>query len=270
MLSTNAKAVTRVQHPLKIRAATVQKIRQLSPHIVSVTLAGESLRDFASASFDDHVKLMLPPGPGLALTLPATGPSGPVFPEGAVRPIMRDYTPRSFDAAGTLDIEMVLHGHGPAGAWAMRAKPGDRAGIGGPKGSLVIPTDFDYHLLIGDESSLPAIARRLEELPAVTRAIVIIGVEDAADRRELSSRATTDVQWVTRKQGDSDAFVDAITALRLPPGEGYAWAAGEAAVMASVRRSLLETHKLPRDRVRVSAYWKHGVAGHHEASVGGA
>jgi NADPH-dependent ferric siderophore reductase len=177
---------------------------------------------------------------------------------------MRDYTPRSFHPSGTLDIEMVLHGHGPAGAWAMRAGPGDGAGIGGPKGSLVIPTHFDYHLLIGDESSLPAIARRLEELPAVTRAIVVVGVEDAAERRELSSRAATEVHWFTRKPGASNAFVDAIAALRLPPGDGYAWAAGEAAAMPSVRRSLLETHKLPRDRVRVSAYWKHGVAGHHE------
>jgi NADPH-dependent ferric siderophore reductase len=264
MLSTNSRVVTRVRHPLKVRAATVQEVRHLSPHVVSVTLAGESLRDFASASFDDHVKLMLPPGPGLPLTLPTVGPSGPEFPEGAVRPILRDYTPRSFDAAGTLDIEMVLHGHGPAGAWAMRAKPGDSAGIGGPKGSLVIPTNFAYHLLIGDESSLPAIARRLEELPAVTRAIVVVGVEDAAERRELSSRAATEVHWITREQGASDAFVDAIAALRLPTGDGYAWAAGEAAVMASVRRCLLETHELPRDRVRVSAYWKHGVAEHHE------
>ncbi len=247
-----------------MRAATVQGLRQLSPHVVRITLAGESLRDFASASFDDHVKLALPQGPDLPLVLPTIGPAGPVFPEGAARPIMRDYTPRSFDASGTLDIEMVLHGHGPAGAWAMRARPGDGVGIGGPKGSLVIPTNFDYHLLIGDESSLPAIARRLEELPAGTRALVVVGVEDAAERRELSSRATTDVHWVTRKQGAADAFVDAISALCLPPGDGYAWAAGEAAVMPSVRRSLLETHKIPRDRVRVSAYWKHGVAGHHE------
>ncbi len=137
-------------------------------------------------------------------------------------------------------------------------------GVGGPRGSLVIPPDFDYHLLIGDESSLPAIARRLEELPAVTRAIVVVGVEDAAERRELSSRAAAEVHWVTRKQGASDALVAAIAALRLPPGDGYAWAAGEAATMASVRRCLLETHELARDRVRVSAYWKHGFAAHHE------
>jgi NADPH-dependent ferric siderophore reductase len=264
MLSTNAKAVTRVRHPIKMRAATVQAIRQLSPHVVSVTFAGESLRDFTSASFDDHVKLVLPPGPELPLSLPTLGPSGAVFPEGAVRPIMRDYTPRSFDASGTLEIEMVLHSDGPAGAWAMRAKPGDGAGIGGPKGSLVIPTSFDYHLLIGDESSLPAIARRLEELPAVARAIVVVGVEDAAEERELATRASAEIHWVTRGKGASDAFLDAIAALRLPPGDGYAWAAGEASVMASVRRCLFETHELPRDRVRVSAYWKHGAAGHHE------
>ena len=38
---------------------------------------------------------------------------------------------------------------------------GQWVGIAGPRGSLVIPTGFDWHWLIGDETALPAIARRL-------------------------------------------------------------------------------------------------------------
>jgi NADPH-dependent ferric siderophore reductase len=28
------------------------------------------------------------------------------------------------------------------------------------RGSFILPTDFDWHLLIGDETALPALARR--------------------------------------------------------------------------------------------------------------
>lgn len=38
------------------------------------------------------------------------------------------------------------------------------------RGSMVVPDMFDSYLPIGDETALPAIARRLEELPANRRA----------------------------------------------------------------------------------------------------
>src|ERR1700760_1818212 len=164
MISTNARMVAGVRQPLKLRPVTVQAVRRLSPNIVRVTFAGESLHDFTTASFDDHVKLMVPPRPGAPLVPPTLGPNGPVAAAGVEPPVMRDYTPRAFNGR-TLDIELALHGHGPVGAWAARVAGGDAAAIGGPKGSPVVPLDFDYPLLIGDETALPAIARRLEELP---------------------------------------------------------------------------------------------------------
>src|SRR6185369_9649473 len=108
----------------------------------------------------------------------------------AAEPVRRDYTPRRYDAAaGELTIEFALHGDGPAARWAAQAAPGQRATIGGPRGSFVIPLDYDWHLLVGDESAMPAIARRLEELPAGATAIVILQVRDAADRRALQTSA---------------------------------------------------------------------------------
>ena len=71
---------------------------------------------------------------------------------------MRDYTPRRHDAeAGTLEIDFALHEAGPATQWAEQAKVGDLLGVGGPRGSFIVPTDFDWHLLIGDDTALPAI-----------------------------------------------------------------------------------------------------------------
>ena len=257
-------SVERVRHPLKVRRIQVQTVERVSPHFVRVRFAGEELADFVSASFDDHIKLMLPPQPGVPLVLPVAGPDGPALPPGAERPVMRDYTPRAFDPdARTLDIEFLLDSEGSATEWAASAKPGDEVGVGGPRGSFVVPTGFDLHLLIGDESAIPAIARRLQELPAGAQVITVVETADPADRREWQTRAKVQAHWL--QSGAVDTLAQAVSALALPEGaEVFAWAAGEAASMVAVRQSLLDGQGLDKSRVRASAYWKGGSAGHHE------
>jgi len=256
-------SVQRVRHPLKIRRIRVQEVHRPSPHLVRVRFAGEDLQDFVSASFDDHLKLMLPSDPDAPLVLPELGPDGPVLPPGAPRPVMRDYTPRAFDVAnGLLDLEFALHGTGAAATWAAQARPGQEVGVGGPRGSFVVPTVYDWHLLVGDETALPAMARRLEELPAGVQAMVIAETADPADRRELQSRASLSVQWLT--EAADGGLAAAVAAWQRPSGEGYVWAAGEAAEMAATRRVLVDQHDVAKDRMRVAAYWKRGASAHHE------
>jgi NADPH-dependent ferric siderophore reductase len=234
--------VQRVRHELRRRDLTVLHVDTPSPGFRRITFTSAELAGFTSASFDDHVKLFLDAADG-------------------AEPVRRDYTPRQYDAAaGTLAIEFALHGDGPAAHWATQAAPGQRAAIGGPRGSFIIPTDFDWHLLVGDETALPAVARRLEELPASTRAFVVLHVGDAADRRALPSAASVQVQWVD----SGDALVEAVRALDLPDSEGFAWGAGEAGAMAALRRVLVDEKGLDRHAVRVSAYWKQGATAHHE------
>jgi NADPH-dependent ferric siderophore reductase len=236
-----ASRVQRVRHELKRRDVQVLRAEALSPHCRSITFGGEALADFVTASFDDHVKLFLD--------------------QGDLEPVRRDYTPRRFDAAAReLTVEFALHGEGPAARWAAQAAPGQRATIGGPRGSFIIPVDYDWHLLAGDESALPAIARRLEQLPAGARVTVLLQVPDAADRRTLHSAAKVDLQWVA----DADELVRRVRALALPPGEGYAWCAGEAGAMAALRRVLVEEKGHDRHAVRAAAYWKRGATAHHE------
>jgi len=230
------RRVERVRHELKRRELTVKAVEALTPHFRRITLAGDSLSDFVSASFDDHVKVFV----------------------GDAR---RDYTPRSFDnAARELVIEFALHGDGPAAEWAAHAVPGDTLAIGGPKGSLIVPPDYDWHLLAGDETAFPAVARRLEELPAGARAIVVLKAADVADRRVFASAADVALTWVST-EGE---LLDAVRRLALPGGEGYAWCAGEAACMAALRRELVEVKRHPGESVRAAAYWKRGAQGHHE------
>src|SRR6185436_499825 len=98
------------------------------------------------------------------------------------KPPARDFTPRRFDvASGTFVIDFALHDAGPATNWAVAAKVGDTLEIGGPRGSAVIPDDFDWYILIGDETALPAIGRRVEELRQdvpVTTIVAVASLEE--------------------------------------------------------------------------------------------
>jgi len=234
--------VQRVRHELRRRTLRVQRVEDLSPGMRRITLAGAELEGFVSASFDDHVKLIFDAG------------------DAERAAVMRDYTPRRHDAtAGELDIEFALHGDGPAAAWATQAVPGQPLVVAGPRGSFVIAPDHAWHLLAGDVTALPAIARRLEELPAGTPAIVLLAVA-AADRRPLPSQADVALQWFD----DDAALLAALRQLALPPGEGYAWCAGEAATMAAARRVLVQERGHPGQSIRAAAYWKRGARAHHE------
>jgi NADPH-dependent ferric siderophore reductase len=236
--------------------------------MVRIVVAGEALAGFVSAAHDDHVKLFFPqPGQDKPV-LPTPSPNGPVYPEGALRPAARDYTPRRYDAtANALTIDFVVHSDGPATQWAARARPGSFLGVGGPRGSFIVPDDFDWYLLAGDETALPAIGRRLEELPAGTRAIVVVEVADAAEEQRFDTRARLETHWLHRdgaEPGNHLLLQSAVTGLSLPPGEGYAWVAAEASVAKALRRHLVDVRGLRKDRVKAAAYWKQGAVAVHE------
>ena len=258
-------AVSRVRHAVKLRTCRVSSVASVTPHLIRITLEGEDLRDFESQSFDDHVKVFFPADGADRPVLPTIGPEGAVQIPGAERPIARDFTPRRYDrTAGKLDLEFVLHDTGPATRWAAQARPGQHLGIGGPRGSMIIPTAFDWHLLAGDETALPAIARRLEELPAGVRALVVVEVSTAAEEVRFDTRAQMQVKWCHRSQAVGSALVAGLQAIdALPAGEGYAWAAAEASVIRQIRQHLLALG-MSKSRIRAASYWKNGAPATHE------
>ncbi|KAA1013540.1 siderophore-interacting protein [Paraburkholderia panacisoli] len=261
-------AVQRVRHPLKFRLLQVKQVRTLSPHLIRVTFTGDDLHDFVSASFDDHMKVFFPEPGADKPVLPEAGPNGPVFAAGQPRPTARDFTPRRFDRdALELDIEFAMHEAGPAANWAAQAKVGQYLGVGGPRGSLMIPTAFDWHLLVGDDTALPAIARRLEELPAGARVAAVIEVADPSARIEFTTQAELHLVWCYRSEADQRgaALLQAVRDIYLPEdGEGYVWAAGESATMRAVRHHLVGERGVDKSRIRAASYWKQGAEAVHE------
>ena len=130
-----------------------------------------------------------------------------------------------------------------------------------------MPDDFDWYLLAGDETAVPAIGRRLQELPAGTRVITVIEVADAAEEQKLDTRTRLEMHWLHRKGAEAGNHLllqRALTEFVLPPGEGYAWVAAEASAAKALRRYLVDQRGLPKDRVKAAAYWKQGAVAVHE------
>ena len=259
-----ARAPRRERHDVKLRTTTVQSVTRITPHMLRIRLQGDDLAGFVSLGFDDHVKLLFPDANGL-LQLPPPGTEG--LPP-ALRESMRDYTPHSYDAATkTLAIDFAVHEAGPATAWALQAAPGQQLGIAGPRGSFIIPTAFDGHLLIGDDASLPAIARRLAELPAGTRAIAVIEVDSPADEQPLPSAADAQIHWVHRNgagAGQADGLLATLAQLNAPAGDYYCWVALESAAAKTLRTALVGSYAANPQWTKAAAYWKLGSVGVHE------
>lgn len=239
--------IQRVRHELKRRDLDVAAVERLTPHMIRVTLTGADLDGFVSASPDDHIKIFVP------------GLNGEMT--------RRDYTPRRYDPrAGTLILDFVNHDGGPAAAWARAARVGDRLEIAGPRGSQVIAGPVDEWLLIGDETALPAIGRRVEELSAHDRVTTVVAVPGADDEQAFTTPARHDAHWVHRPMEAADqagGILDVLAGIEIP-ARTFVWVGAEASVAKAVRRYLLEERAIAPAWLKASGYWLKGTA---DASV---
>ena len=243
----------RVRHQPRRRELVVERVAKIAAHLIRVTFAGD-LEGFTSLGFDDHVKLFFP--------------TGSIGADGQPELDSRDYTPRRYDpAANTLDVEFVIHDAGPATRWAEQAKVGQKLQLGGPRGSFVIPTDFDWHLLIADDTGLPAVARRLAELPARTRAVALIEVDGPADQIELKSAADVSVTWAHRdgaQAGSTNVLSRTLRTLDIPRGDFYAWVACESLTAKALRTQLVAENGANPKWMRAAGYWRRGAVAVHD------
>ena len=239
--------VERLRHEVRIRSLQVQRVDRVTPNMLRVTLCGEDLQAFRSLGFDDHVKILVPTDTG-------------TFER-------RDYTHRRYDVAGRmLAIDFALHDAGPATLWALGAKPGDTVQVAGPKGSAVVSPDVRSWLLVGDETALPAIGRRIEEAGAGTHLTSVVAVPGPEDEQSFATRADLTALWVHRPASaaaDPGALLAVVQTLDLRP-DTFIWVAAEAGVARAVRDHVIERRGHPRAWVKASGYWIMGKADAHE------
>lgn len=179
-------------------------------------------------------------------------------------PVLRTYTIRWVDeAAQELAIDFVVHGdEGIAGPWAAGAEPGDEIHLRGPNGGYAPDPSADWHLFVGDESSIPAISASLEALDAGARAIAFIEVYGPDDEIAMPTKADLELHWLHRGDavaGTTTLLDEAVRAWTWPAGRSHAFVHGESALLKSVRPFVLNEQGVARADVSVSAYWRRGA-----------
>ncbi|ASR35675.1 hypothetical protein BAY61_12455 [Prauserella marina] len=263
--------------PLVLRRVRLERAVDVTPRMRRITLGGEELGEFtrdgltlpafACPGFDDHIKLIFASDGNVRDVLPAQLEHGIDWPPSRTR-VTRDYTPRRHDRrALELDLDVVMHGDGPASAWARDAKPGAELWIVGPKSSVVVPEDTDWVLLAGDETALPAISRFLEDRPLDVPVRAVVTIADDAARQPLPTREGDVLDWIVAPAGDENALADAVRAVEPLPGTPYVWAGAESRALLPVRRHVSKERGVPKSHVNITGYW-HRDEGHDPARAG--
>ena len=252
-----------VTHPLVLRRLEVIAARDVTPRMRRVTLGGPEMaafeRDgfahgpFHSPGFDDHVKVLFAEDGDVERVLPVQLPEGIEWTHAPERQA-RDYTPRRVEN-GEVDLDFVLHGAGPAVAWARSARPGDALWIVGPKSSIVVPDGLDWVLLVGDETALPAIGRFFDERPTDAPVHVVVTIGAATARQDLALRNGDTVSWVVASPTDRDALEKAVRSAIPGDGDGFAWAAAESRTLLPLRRFLSRERGFAKTRMNITGYW---------------
>ncbi|HEY5335914.1 MAG TPA: siderophore-interacting protein [Mycobacteriales bacterium] len=256
---TSAPPVRRRPAPLR---ATVRRTNRLSPHLVRVTVTGDDLARFRWPGPAGHLKLMLPEPEQHDLVLPEPDDEGLVAFDRSTPITMRTYTARRFDpACQELDIDVVLHGVGPASAWAESARLGDRLAVSVPRSAgFVQDPAADWVCLAGDASALPALATIAPTLTVPST--IYVELDDPADRVPLGHPVT----WIARNGAPGAELEQAVLGHPRPAGRGQVWVATEAGAVRSIRRGLLTY--LDRDQLTTRGYWRSGESNHPDHDYG--
>ncbi|GAA2207749.1 hypothetical protein GCM10009850_032070 [Nonomuraea monospora] len=150
-------------------------------------------------------------------------------------------------------------------------------------------------LIAGDETAVPAICAILERLPAHLNGEVLMEVPCDDDALPVETPASVKVTWLARNGGERgaqlvpavraaagrllpsnaapagsadfvDVDVDTEELWEVPPeeevdyGPMYAWLAGEASVIKTLRRHLVAERGMDRRSVAFMGYWREGRA----------
>lgn len=246
----------------QLHLGRVVSTEELTPHMVRVVLGGDGLSGFQAGEHTDHYIKLLFPVPGVTYPEP--------FDMARIReemprdqwPAMRTYTVRTWDPeARELAVDFVVHGdEGLAGPWAAHAKPGDEIRFLGPGGAYSPGAEADWHLLVGDESALPAIAASLARAPEGAPVRALIEVAGPEEEQKLTAPDSAEVVWLHRGAARvGEPLAEAVRTLDFPEGRVQAFVHGEAGFVKELRRHLRLDRGIDRDQLSISGYWRLGA-----------
>jgi NADPH-dependent ferric siderophore reductase len=240
---------------------TVASVATVTPTVRRIVLSGSASAVSAA-------------GPTVSLLVPQVGDDAPrwprvardgriVWPHGAHGVSLRSYTARRQDVdRGEVEIDFVLHGDGPAAAWAAAAVPGAPLGVAG--GGTLGDRPAGALLLAGDETALPAIHRILSTCAPTTLGVALVEVAGPAEEQPLPAPPGMTLRWLHRgatAPGESTLLADAVAGLdRFPGDDVFAWVAAESGAVRTIRADLRGRWGLTRAQHHAIGYWRRGRA----------
>lgn len=227
------------------RNMTVMDSQRVSPSMHQVTLGGPGLAGFPADQQGGYIKMVLKQ-PGIL-----------------GKPLMRTYTIRA-QRDDAIDVQFALHGQnaaGPATQWALDAQIGDTILVGGPGPAKPLPEGFDFYLVAGDMSALPAISANLEALPRDAKGVAVLEIQDEADAVAIDAPEGVAIQWLINPEPGTQPklLADALRAVDVPEGRVAGWAACEFSSMRELRALLRVEMGLGPRELYISSYWKLGL-----------
>ena len=214
----------------------VANVVDVGPRMRRITIAGDAL-----AQFD--------PLPGQDVVVHVS--------DGHGGGVSRRYTIRNLDtAARRLDLDVVMHGHGPGAAWAAAVAIGDAVEVFGPRGKVRLAS-ASWQLFVGDESAIPAIAEMIAALPGNSTAVALVEVTDADDEQPIPATAVIDVRWLHRGEttaGESELLDQALASVEVPDADRHVYLFGESRVVRRLRDQLGGRGLQPHE-ISAKGYW---------------
>ena len=224
------------------RLLSVHAKRQITPHMLRITLGGKALAEFPKDQESGYVKL--------------------IWPKDASNAVVRTYTIRA-QRALELDIDFVLHDEaGPASLWASSVAVGESIWVGGPGARKLINTEADYFVLAGDMTALPALSVNLEKLPRNAQGKCFIEVISHDDIQTLTHPEGIELHWLINQAPGSQPMLlaNALAEHHWPHQSTSVWAACEFSSMRAIRALVRERMDMRSGRVYISSYWKLGAS----------
>lgn len=246
LLPANTRLFFIMNAPATFRAERLLHIVEktwLTPHMIRIVLGGAELSTFPTDMAGGYVKLY--------------------FPSDNIKPLIRSYTVRFFDADTLqLTLDFAAHGdNGPASAWALQAEVGDQIMTNGPGAVALVDPNAEWVFIVGDMSALPALSVNIESLPETAIGYAVIEVTSENDQQVLNVPAGIETEWVINSHPEqcNTLLSDAVKAKQWLSGQPSVWLASEFDTMRNLRRYFKQERNVPKDAIYASSYWKIGT-----------
>ncbi len=236
------------------RNAIRHDMQQIEMSIISITHPFPSISRVTGKIDTSQIELWALPNVALRLLFAH---------DGEHLPISRVYTVRAFNAEKSeIEIDLVKHADlSPAMQWLNTIQVGDSINIIGPRPHFSPDFSLDKHVaMFADDTAIPAIYSILQHWkPGVSADLYIESFEENIIQ-QLPVSDHIKIHFHHKTDHHQNGWLLS-SALKLHDCTNKTiWAACERSEARALRELFLQDHKMDKNHVKISGYWKAGVS----------